>query len=230
MTLEGYTQKIDRSNCPKCEFRNRTDLPIVMIPPPSKIKLVIISRDPTIGFKPIYAYSQKYEQEDQRRMLFLSAIPINLINKIIVFMEKKYEKAFNKDNKKFLFDTVINNAYWTHLHKCPTDFENNPFKNMRRKKNREKSMICANKWLENEIEKAIDEGAQAIIALGKDVQNWIIQQNKYKKWKDKIIKLPHPSGRNDDLWYRSPKTKKKIEECEDNIINLLNIFGKNIEK
>lgn len=58
--------------------------------------------------------------------------------------------------------------------------------------------ICANQWLKEELLLVITEGAQFILTLGREAQNWIEKWQKEAKESEKVkvIKLPHPSGLN----------------------------------
>jgi len=56
---------------------------------------------------------------------------------------------------------IFDVAYWTHYHKCPTD-ERNRF-----------TEECADKWLKEEINRAVEDGAKAIVCLGRDVEKWV---------------------------------------------------------
>lgn len=189
MTLKECLDKINKDECPQeCEFKQRKDIEIALISPPDEILGIVVSRDPTVRWSHFYRCSKNEPREDNRRkMLFVSAIPYSLFNKIIEFMGEQ----ITDENGKYLFDRIFQKVYWTHLHKCFTDEKSFKFK----PKNANK---CADQWLRKELNLAINNKTKLIIALGNDVQKWV------KTWKEKdgrdkaikIINLPHPSGLN----------------------------------
>ena len=100
-----------------------------------------------------------------REILFDTAIPAQLIQKIKTFMKDK----ISDKNSICLSEMIYKRVYWTHLHKYFTDKssrESIPFK----KKNAKE---CANRWLIDELDIAIDEQTKFIIALGTEVKEWI---------------------------------------------------------
>lgn len=207
--ISEYLNNIEKSKCPNnCEFKNE-NLPIIKIPPPKNPKILLISRDPTVAFIPIYEHFQAYEEERRRRMLFTSAIPLSLIVQITKFLRKGNEDT--KENKKALFK-LYDVSYWTHLHKCPTDLGNNPFIRGGWKK----AIICANKWLKEEIATFAKE-TQLIVCLGRHVEKWV-NENKIEN-----IYLPHPSPRNNAVYSRMSENVDE-KEIEKNIYRLLKVL------
>ena len=192
MTLREYLRTIDKNNCPPaCEFKSKNNIEIALVPPPSnEILGIVVSRDPTIRWSHFYKYSENESREDTRRkMLFASAIPNSLFNKIIEFMDNRIKD----EDEKYLFDMLFQKVYWTHLHKCFTDESGErsiKFKN-------KNAIECSDKWLAEELNIAINDKTKFIIALGNNVQRWFEKQNISNKNRGlKIIKLPHPSGLN----------------------------------
>lgn len=94
---------------------------------------------------------------------------------------------------------MLDVAYWTHLHKCPTDREH------------KFSIICADKWLREEINKAIEDGIQTIVCLGRDVENWIDTYVGIPATVE-VIRLPHPSGANRKWYMMDTEEKHKTRE------------------
>jgi len=201
MSLHEYLKKIDRKRCLKCcKFKEKEDLPIIKVPPPTNPRILLISRDPTIDFVPLYKYTKQYNSEKMRLMLFAAAIPRMLIVRITKFLRKEKDEPLLK-KAKHLF-RLFEIAYWTHLHKCPTD-EKNKF-----------AMSCAKGWLKEEINVARKEGVQTIVCLGKDVENWVgknVCTNNIN-----IINLLHPSGRN--LHWNRKEKRYEIKESIENLI------------
>ena len=91
-------------------------------------------------------------------------------------------------------------VYWTHLHKCFTAGSKKPLKFQP-----ENAEQCAKGWLEEEFSHVISNKTRFIIALGNIVKRTLEKQNISNKYRELIIKLPHPSGRNrkwnDKEWY-----------------------------
>ena len=171
--------------------------------------IMLISQDPTTDFQKIYENSRKYCSEVRRRVLFDAGIPLILIVRITWFLRRMDYKP-KIDIKKELLDKIYKFAYWTHLHKCPTD-ENHKF-----------TELCADNWLKGEIEAAQEDGVKTIVCLGKAVKDWIEKNIDTKK--TRIIYLPHPSCANNAEWYT--KDKKKKEDIEKNSKKLMNLCSK----
>ena len=215
MELNDYLERIRKSNCPQdCDFTFKERIEIALVPPPDEIWGIVISQDPTVDWWLIYKYLKNENGNTRRKMLFASAIPVSLFIKVLRFMEGD----ITKDIGRKFFNVIIRKGYWTHLHKCFTDAKNVPFK----KGNAEK---CANKWLEEELEYAIGNKTRFIIALGKPVQSWVQNWEEGKNKGIEIINLPHPSGQNNPIWYRSQKDryKERIEETERQIRRLVEL-------
>ncbi len=195
--------RIAREKCPEdCPFKEKNNLPIILIPPPYRYrtKILLISRDPTIDFVSIYNYAARYKPDEMRRILFSAAIPFSLILKITKFCKRKNIEIDTDDLFK-----IFKVTYWTHFHKCPTD-EKNKF-----------TKKCADKWLKEEIIK-MQKQIKAIICLGKDVEKWIIENKSISI--DRIY-LPHPSGANNAEWY--PKKTKDLKDLQQKIKRLIEI-------
>jgi uracil-DNA glycosylase len=137
-------------------------------------------------------------------MLFTSAIPYSLFNRIVEFMGEE----ITVKERKCLFHAIFEKMYWTHLHKCFTDASNEKLKFKSKNANK-----CAGEWLEKELNSAISEKTKFVVALGNNVKGWV------DKWKgnvgkDKnveIIHLPHPSPANVGTGY-SWRTKEENEK------------------
>ncbi|MDK2781968.1 MAG: hypothetical protein PWR13_996 [Archaeoglobi archaeon] len=81
MKLDEYLKNINKMGCGECKFNREAELrerPIIIIPPPEKVRAVLISRDPTVYFLPFYRYSKNFTPEEQRRILFAFGIPDSL--------------------------------------------------------------------------------------------------------------------------------------------------------
>lgn len=193
MNLKEYLGKINKSECPQeCTLKSKEHLKFALIHPPDKILGVIISRDPTFKWWGYHEFqtNEPQEKDARRRNLFDSAIPGLVIDRISKFMGDR----INNDEREYLYHIIFQKLYWTHMHKCFTDEKYLPFEI----KNANK---CAEGWLKEELDiviKSRNNKTKFIIALGREVQNWI------KEWRRKstrnktvkIIKLPHPSGRS----------------------------------
>ncbi len=215
MKINDYINNINIDICPeKCEFvvTGKSKAIAHVIPPINDILGIIISRDPTIAWLSKYKEAMSRPEDLRRKILFDTAIPAQLIQKIKTFMKDKIS-----DEKSIcLSEMIYKRVYWTHLHKCFTDKgrESIPFK----KKNAKE---CANRWLIDELDIAIDEQTKFIIALGIEVKEWISDwRGDYNKLNNiDIIYLPHPSPANVGKgfsWYPSKsidrdKLEKRVE-------------------
>ncbi|MGB8658210.1 MAG: uracil-DNA glycosylase family protein [Candidatus Zixiibacteriota bacterium] len=184
MIAKEYLISINRYDCPSCDLKSKNNIKIALVPPPNEIVGVIISHDPPVRWLPFYGYFTKEFQADTRRkMLFASAILRSLMDRVLQFMGDR----INDNDKQCLFNTIFQKVYWTHLHKCFTDAQNE-FK-------RSNAYKCADHWLTQELNTIADR-LKFIIALGRDVQTWVNKwQEEYGRSKAiEIINLPHPSG------------------------------------
>ncbi len=219
----NYVGRLEKESCPcECHFRKK-DLPIITIPAPKNPEIILVSRDPTTDFLPIYAYSEQYDAEQRRKMLFTAAIPHLLIVQITKFLRVGKEKGENEERISTLYEqrgklfTLYESTYWTHLQKCPTvSCAKNGFK-------KKYARICADKWLEEELSHVVEaHDIKALIALGNDVQEWIDKWNGNRG--SKIISLPHPSNQNNRYWCRNEKYQQKINEMEEEIEELVDLL------
>lgn len=219
MTLKEYLKEVNKDRCPEeCEFKSKKEIEIAKIPPPKETLGIIISRDPTTDWLDT-AYEKAEEQPDnmRRKTLFDTAIPLQLIKRIKNFMSRKPAE----EDIKHLFEMIYENVYWTHLHKCFTDKSGESsikFKN----KNANK---CADRWLAEELNIAINDKTKFIIVLGNDVQEWICEwREDYCKNKNmKIIYLPHPSPANvgrSSSWHPETKNRERIEKRINSLLKL----------
>jgi len=178
---------IDKSKCPSdCGFQSKKDIPIIWVPPPQKSLGVLISRDPTFRGIPFYNYYMSEEKEFAKKMLFAHSIPKLLIERILEFMGDR----ISKNNIKNLFDTIFQQVYWTHLHKCITDRKKEPFK-------KSNAFKCANKWLLEELSLIYSSKDEFVITLGNEARDFVDKKlEKSVKEKFIFVNLPHPSGVN----------------------------------
>lgn len=206
MNLNEYVQCINKAKCNGCKFNTNIELksrPIIIIPPPNKPQIMLISRDPTIDFLSIYKYSERYNSDERRHILFAVAIPHSLIVQITRFLRRENYNLMKGTKDLYKIFEV---AYWTHLHKCPTD-EKNKF-----------TKDCADEWLEKEIEKAKENNIQTIICLGREVNDWLDEN---VGMNIERINLPHPSGANNAKWYTKKADEK--DNIKENIKKLMTI-------
>jgi len=217
MTLKEYLRTIRKHHCPpECDFKKlkkARKIQIAKIPAPNEILGVVISQDPTIRWFRFYESSKRESnKESRRKMLFASAIPYSLFDKIVSSMDDITDRQ-----KECLFDILLQKVYWTHLHKCFTDTSDTDLKFKRGN-----AQECANAWLTDELTCAEKNGARFVIALGKHVKEWIDKKNRNRKGRlpiAKIIELPHPSGSNTTKW------KGDDEDLRERIQELLGLQG-----
>jgi hypothetical protein len=210
MHLTRYLDEvINKDACPEsCDLKGRREIEIVRVPPPDEILGIIVSQDPTVDW--LYEYLKNESDENiRRKILFASAIPLSLLTKVLIFM--KNMNHIGENDKKCLCDVIFQQTYWTHWHKCLTDVTGEVSSKFKPKNGKE----CANQWLKEELDSAINNKTRFIIALGNHVQSWF--RNEWDQAKNrniKVINLPHPSGQNNPIWYRSEK-----DEYKNKIIN-----------
>lgn len=218
MNLELYLKKINKDKCFEgCEFKRRKDIEIALVPPPKKILGIIISQDPTTRWLD-YEEAKEKPENIRRKILFDTAIPLQVIKKIAIFM--------GRETAQIIKETMYKNMYWTHIHKCFTDKSGRvsikyKYKNARH---------CANKWLADELNIAINNRPIFIVTLGKPVKKWI------DAWKEdncenkdvKVINLPHPSPANVGIkssWNPNTEDREEIEQQINNLLELCKAVG-----
>lgn len=216
MNLNQYLKTLNKNSCPDdCELKSNSKITPATVPSPGDIVGIIISRDPTVDW--LYNHLKREDDENiLHDVLFASAIPLSVITKIFTFMREKIDE----NTERCLFEMLFHKTYWTHLHKCQTDVNNNisiKFK----AKNANK---CADQWLAKELQFAITDETRFIISLGADVQKWVQKWEKENGRGITLINLPHPSGQNNAIWYRSGKIRTdRINKTEDEIYRLIDI-------
>ena len=208
-------------SCPEeCGLRDLSKIPAVWVPPPQNHPFagMIISRDPTTAFIPYYNDAEAMPLPQWRERLFhCNAIPDWTFDKIERFSGKCMEVPLSPEELENFRNTLFSSVYWTHLHKCCTDKRKEESLNFRRKNAR----LCADRWLESEIEYASREGIGFIITLGRDVERWFDRTgNEILSWSAiKVYHLPHPSAANNGSWF--PKDERKRKALEEKIRDLV---------
>lgn len=221
MTLKEFLSKIEKKHCPPgCEFSCRNDIEIALVPPPNEILGILVSQDPTIRWSHLYKNVKNETREHTRRqVLFASAIPYSLFNRIIDFLGNQ----ITGENEKQLFTLLFHKTYWTHLHKCFTD------QSSKRsiKFDKKNAVQCAKKWLAEELAIAMNNKIKFIIALGNHVQDWLEKQNIMSRNREvRIIGLPHPSGLNRKWNYKDdPEISGGIKELFSLYQEYLSLLG-----
>jgi hypothetical protein len=210
MHISKYLETLKKDSCPNnCEFKKKRKIDIARVPPPDEILGVIISRDPTTDWLTKYR-----KNRENRKRLFETAIPGQLIERI---------EKFTREDVSYLREFLNQYVYWTHLHKCFTDKSGKTSIKFKPKNANE----CADAWLGEELNIAINDKTKFIIALGKDVQKWIgeWQEDCCRNKNIKIIYLPHPSRANVGRylsWYpKESKNKERIKKRIDNLLQLI---------
>lgn len=205
MHLKDYLNTIKKEGCPQnCELKSKKETEIALVPPPDEILGLLISRDPTTDWLDTYRKNRK-----NREALF-SAIPELLIKRI---------KKFTGEDINCVSELLYKNVYWTHLHKCFTDKSEKKSIKFEPKN----AIQCADKWLAQELDIAINDRTKFIIALGNDVQKWICEwREDYCQSKNiKIIYLPHPSLANVGRYFSWYPNEQKDKEILKKRINIL---------
>lgn len=214
------------NQCEGCELSHFGNKYRVCIPPPSgRIRGCLISRDPSSKFlKPLKEYGNL--PTDQKGNLWFKAPPIWLfkkINKIMKFPD-------NSPDLIKLQDFLNRECYWTHLHKCPTKPQTNQeidqdgmngLKEDCPQFRYPAAKSCANRWFKSEFSK-YNLNDKIIITLGRDVENF------FKSWStshglecsNKIINLPHPSGRCRS-WNETSNQTEQITKEINRLLNLI---------
>jgi len=210
----------DKPLCSKlsCKFKSLRNTPIVGIPGPQKpnhLLGVIISRDPTTAFILPYMMARERSLEGWHHDLMVACAPPQwVIGQIATFNRKYLENNYTAEIKR-LYEIMVNNVYWTHLHKCCTDKSSKEIQF-----NIENAKICADNRLNQELSDAIDEGAKFIICLGNEAKSWLKEEEEgaLKARGIKIFYLPHPSGAANEAW--NPKDEKNMGELRSNVETL----------
>jgi len=218
------------NRCDGCELSHLGNKYRICIPLPShKIRGCVISRDATSEFlDPLKKYRQL--PENQKGNLLLNAPPLWLSKKIKVIMN--FDD--NSPDMKKLQDFFNSECYWTHLHKCPTkpgkkqDLDQDDTSGMKEDFppfHYTTAKLCANRWFESEF-KEYGLKDKIIVTLGGDVKKSFKQSsnNHGLENSNKIISLPHPSGRCRS-WNPNADHTKIIKE----ITRLLDLLDADVE-
>ncbi|MCK4403603.1 MAG: hypothetical protein KAW02_00810 [candidate division Zixibacteria bacterium] len=206
MDFKGYFNTINKNGCPSdCVLKKNGK--IALIPPPDEILGIMISRDPTVRWLPQY---EKYEG-NREKLFETEAIPKLLIRRIAGFM-KNY---LTENDKEGLYATISQKTYWTHLHKCFTGAPKKGFTEFKHAN----AIKCADQWLSGELDHIINDKPKFILALGKDVEDWVKGWREKRKTEIEIINLLHPSPQNNLIWTR--KAKEIIKKTEESIWELM---------
>lgn len=216
MNLNQYIKTLNKNSCPEdCELKNNQNIALATVPAPEEIIGIIISRDPTVDW--LYNHFKREDDENiLHDVLFASAIPLSVITKVFTFMRGQIDE----NTEKCLFEMLFHKTYWTHLHKCQTDVTNSISTEFKAKN----ANRCADKWLAKELQFAITDETRFIISLGADVRKWVENWDKENRKGIVLINLPHPSGQNNAIWYRSEKIgKDRINNTEEKIHMLIDI-------
>lgn len=212
-------------SCPqKCEFKTRNDIPIVGIPGPkiqNHLSGIIISRDPTTAFIEPYMEARKKSSEGwYHQLMTASAPPQWIIGQLSTFNKKYLEGQYTAEIER-LKEIMVNNVYWTHLHKCCTDKQSEEAPCFKTKNAR----LCADQWLGQEFSDAIVLGAKFIICVGNDAKAWVSEWEKDSGSRDvRVFYLPHPSGAANGAW--NPKDEEKMSKLKSEIKGLLTMIGR----
>lgn len=179
---------------------------MALVPTPDEISGIIISRDPTDRWLP------KYEEYQGNREKLFEAIPEFLLKRIIEFMGN----SFTEKNKNDLSSTILQNTYWTHLHKCFTGDPKNGFTEFKPAN----ATKCADCWLTKELDLIIKNNKpEFVLTLGTHARDWVKEWRESRETKIEIINLIHPSSQNNMIWTRS--AERIIKETEESIRELM---------
>lgn len=198
----------------------------VCIPQPLQTRGCLVSRDPTYKFVPeIKRQGESLFQ--QQGLLQFKAPPQWLYQKIMKF--KKMD--VNSEQIQKLRTFLDSNCYWIHLHKCPTCREGKFYESIQNRGNDERERYprfwystakkCADNWLDYEFGR-FSLNDKIIILLGKNVSHYFEKSGNTPllKGNEKIIRLPHPSGRN-RLWNQDSSLKEEIDGEIDRLFSCL---------
>jgi hypothetical protein len=208
--------------CPdRCELKDFSAVPPIWVPPPQKrdhFVGVVVSRDPTTEFIPVYSAAKIMGASSGRAHLFHSnAIPRWIFDRIAVFNRMFMQNTLSEKELTNFRDVLFEGVYWTHLHKCCTDKRGEKSLSFKRTNAHQ----CADRWLRSEIEHLSREGIEFIIMLGKDVELWF-ESNQDQLILPSTIRLyhlPHPSRANMASWY--PKDERVRDKLAGKIVDLV---------
>ena len=219
----GAQNVFQKDRCPdRCPLKAYNRMPIVGIPLPQwprKLFGVLVSRDPATAFIPLYLAARECLIDDWRHtLMFADAPPQWLIGQIATF-DRKHMGGVHALEIPRLRDIMLEDVYWTHLHKCCTDKKGKeapPF-------NYSNAELCGNQWLKRELTDAIALRARFVLCLGSDVERFVSAWDSPEKERIKILYLPHPSGAAVGAW--NPKDRVKRERIASTIDELFNIIN-----
>jgi hypothetical protein len=157
----------------------------IVVPPPPQVKVVIVAESPSSALIPIYQVSRTFDDESARRMIFAAAEPGRLLVRIRHFLNEMWD-AQEEEKMRQLYK-LFHSGHLIYLNRSPSD---------ERAEIQRMSMDSARK----EVDLLLEEGVQAIVALGDTARNWVLTN--YPPESLMLIFLPVPSN-HISSWYPS---------------------------
>ena len=170
----------------------------VIVPRPSQVKVIIVADSPSPALIPIYQASRTFDDESARRMLFAAGEPGRLLVRAEHFLREMYDAQ--KDQKMRDLFKLFHHGHLIYLNRALS--EERPYQS--------RSGEAARK----EVDALLNEGIQAIVALGDTANNWV--RTYYPPEGLMLVFLPLPSN-HISSWYPSFLEKASRERGTDTL-------------
>jgi hypothetical protein len=169
----------------------------IVVPRPPQVKVVIVAEAPSPALMPIYRAGRTFDDESARRMIFAAGEPGRMLVRVQHFLREMWD-AQEEEKMRQLYK-LFHYGHLVYLDRSPA----------------EEGAGLARAGMDStrkEVDALLDEGAQAIVALGETAKNWV--RTYYPPESLMLVFLPLPSN-HISSWYPSFLEKASRERGTD---------------
>jgi hypothetical protein len=171
----------------------------VIVPRPPQIKVIIVADSPSLALLPVYHASRTFDDESARRMIFAAGEPGRILVRVDHFLREMWD--VQADQKMRALFKLFHYGHLVYLNKYPLE-------------GRPDLPRTGADAARREVDDLLDQGVQAIIALGDTAQNWV--RTYYPPEGLMLVFLPLPSN-HISSWYPSFLEKASRERGTDTL-------------
>lgn len=171
----------------------------VVVPRPSHIKVIIVADSPSPALMPVYRASRTFDDESARRMIFAAGEPGRLLVRVEHFLREMWD--VQADEKMRQLFKMFHYGHLIYLNRYPLE-------------GRPDLPRAGTEEARREVDELLDQGVQAIVALGDTAKNWV--RTYYPPEGLMLIFLPLPSN-HISSWYPSFLEKASRERGTDTL-------------
>jgi hypothetical protein len=171
----------------------------VVVPRPPHVKVIIVADSPSPALMPVYRASRTFDDESARRMIFAAGEPGRLLVRAEHFLQEMWD--VQADEKMRALFKMFHHGHLIYLNRYPLEGRPDPLR-------------TGTEEAREEVDELLDQGAQAIVALGDTAKNWV--QTNYPPEGLMLVFLPLPSNHLSS-WYPSFLEKASRERGTDTL-------------